>query len=652
MNPIRADRIESRTLVFLLVSVALIVAPHALHVPPVVFGFFCVLLAWRFLAVRNRALIPRPLVLLLCTLLGTALMFSQHRGLLGRDAGTSLFIIALALKLHELKSQRDLYLVAYLTFFVAATQFLFLENIFMAVYILLTTCLLLTVLIDYNSPGTRLLNGFKTAATLIAQAIPVMIVMFVFFPRVDAPRWLLFTEDHKALTGLSEILEPGTISELGLSPELAFRVSFEGDIPPPRDRYWRGPVLSRTDGTRWAPAASKRSRRIAKPEFAGIRYDYTITQEPQTKNWVFALDLPARYPHGLFLTADNRLLAQKELHKRSAFRLTSFTRYNTGAISENEKRLNQQLPREPSLQIADLVESFREASASAEATVRNALDYFKNNEFIYTLTPPLLPEDPIETFLFKTREGYCSHYATAFVYLMRAAGIPARVVTGYQGGTFNPMGEFLEVRQANAHAWAEVWLQGEGWVRVDPTAAVAPERVEKDVNIDLQIATGEASFKTIDMRGLGKLMVHMRFAWYSIDYAWQRWVLNYTSFNQTQFLSKLGINDLKSMTLWLAAGIAGATALAAILVFGGPRKRPDKVIELYRKFRSKLKSVGLEKKPGEGAGDFGRRATQRLPKAAEQIRLITALYLNIRYGRFHTKKDLELLARKVRAFHP
>ncbi|MGZ8953465.1 MAG: DUF3488 domain-containing protein, partial [Methylovulum sp.] len=238
-------------LIFLLTSVGLIVFPHVAHLPISIFSFFLLMLGWRFAGIWRPNWLPNNPVILLLMVAGLALLYSQHQGLFGRDAGTRLFVIALGLKLMEIKSERDLYLITYLAFIVAASQFLYQQSLPMAAYILVICCALLATLICINTGKPQTIPALKTAAILIAQALPIAIALFVLFPRVQAPRWMLLNDEHQARAGLSDSMEPGSISDLGLSFELAFRVKFTGAIPPPEQRYWRGPVLSHTDGKRW-----------------------------------------------------------------------------------------------------------------------------------------------------------------------------------------------------------------------------------------------------------------------------------------------------------------------------------------------------------------------------------------------------------------
>ena len=480
--------LDKNILIFLLSSIGLIVFPHVYHLPAAVFGFFCLLLSWRFIGIWKQNWLPDKLVIFLLATCGIALLYNQHQGLFGRDAGTNLFITALGLKLLEIKKQRDLYLITYLAFIVAASQFLYEQSILMAAYILSVCCVLLATLVCINSDKVQTLSALKTALIIIVQALPIAVALFLLFPRIEAPKWMLFNDRHQSKTGLSDSMEPGSISDLVQSYQLVFRVKFAGAIPPSRQRYWRGPVLSHTDGKRWTQTAVQKP--WANPVVTGTAYQYTILMEPQDKNWIFALDMPAGFSPPLIQNAYYRLTTLDSPDKRAEYQVTSYPDYNTGLINPNEYKAATQLPGEPSDKIKQLVSQLHGIDNAPDEFIKQLLNHFRVEDFHYTLSPPLLEENPIESFLFKTRYGFCSHYASAFVYLMRAGHIPARIVTGYQGGELNKVGNFLEIRQADAHAWAEVWLKNRGWVRVDPTAAIAPERIEREINIDRETTFG------------------------------------------------------------------------------------------------------------------------------------------------------------------
>lgn len=290
-------------------------------------------------------------------------------------------------------------------------------------------------------------------------------------------------------------------------------------------------------------------------------------------------------------------------------------------------------------------------NAPPETYIKNLFLHFRQNNFYYTLMPPLMEDKPIETFLFDAQAGFCGHYATAFVYLMRVAGIPARVVSGYQGGEYNETGGFIEVRQANAHAWAEVWLSGKGWVRYDPTTAVAPERIEQDVNIEQQIASNAVSFSPMQLNS--KTLSYLKMArnlWSSIDYSWHRWIINYDRKHQLSFLSGLGINSLKTMLYWLISLIAMVTILLAIYVFRKQTPNLDKAQIYYAKACKKLIKMGLSREAAEGANDFAERVGTKAPQLKESFTDITQLYVQIRYGEKSGKLELEELKSSASAF--
>lgn len=644
--------INKSTLIFLLISIGLMVFPHVYHVPASVAGFFYFVWGWRFVGAWKPELLPNRWLLFGLMLIGIALLYNLHQGIFGRDAGTRLFVVALGLKLMELNGKRDLYLCTFLAFIVAASQFLYEQSVLMGGYILLVCGLLLATLVMLNSRKVLPWPALKIAAVIISQALPIAIVLFVLFPRFEPPRWALFKDGSRAKSGLSDSMEPGSISELGLSHELAFRVQFKGAMPPASLRYWRGPVLAYTDGKYWRQIHGSSARPVEPPKFSGPAYRYTLLMEPQDKNWVYALDLPSELPSRLKETADYRLVTSENPDKRAEYELVSNPGYNTGPISRGEYDENLQLPKQRSEKITRLVERLHGFDAPPGAFIKQVLNHFRQEDFHYSLTPPLLDEkQPLESFLFKTRYGFCSHYAAAFVYMMRIAHIPARVVTGYQGGEFNQLGGFLEIRQADAHAWAEVWLANQGWIRVDPTAAIAPERIEQPINIGGLVPEGMISFGAEGdrIRQAGWL-TQVRQLWGNIDYSWQRWVINYNNKNQSAFLARWGIGDLRAMLQWLLMMVGVMTGLIALGLLWPKKRTGDAVVKAYQTFCKKLVRHGLIKGDAEGEQDFAGRAVLRLPKQAGEIMRITALFIRLRYGREAGPDNLKQLQQWARSF--
>ena len=644
--------INQRTILFLLISIGLITIPHAFHVPVPIFSFFAVLLVWRFVGVWYPVYLPNQVLVFLLLLSGVSLLVIMHQGVFGRDAGTAVFVVALGLKLLEIKTARDIYLITYLAFIVAASQFLYLQNILMAGYTLLVCVSLLGTLIAINSNEMSNIAALKVAGKILLQAVPLMIILFIFFPRVEAPRWSFLQNDNQAISGLSDTLEPGSISQLGLSGELVFRAKFTGELPPNAERYWRGPVFSYTDGKKWTQTKHTHFKQyLDKVQFIGKPYQYQILMEPQTKNWVFALDMPADFAWPLHENGNHQLLTSKPPGKRAEYNITSYAQYNTGYITKTELSDNLQLPNKVEDRIDQLVAQLGGFNASPEIFIKNVFAHFRHNDFYYTLMPPLLDDKPIETFLFDTRAGFCGHYASAFVYLMRVAGVPARIVSGYQGGSYNETGEFIEVRQANAHAWAEVWLADKGWVRYDPTTAIAPERIEQDVNIEQQIANNAVSFAPIqlDSRTLSYLKM-ARNLWGSVDYRWHRWIINYDRKRQFNFLSGLGIESLKVMLYWLLGLVATVTMFLALYVFRLQAPILDKAQIYYAKACKKLTRIALIKQDNEGANDFAERVSAVAPQLKDSFTHITQLYVQIRYGKKIEAKNLEKLKASATAF--
>ena len=647
------NELNPRALLLLLTSVGLITLPHIGHIPLVLSVLFFGLLFWRLLGVWRPLYLPNGRVIFALTLLGIGLLYSRHLGVWGRDAGTALFVVALGLKLLELNKKRDIYLVSYLAFIVAASQFLYQQNIVMAGYSLLVCCVLLATLVAINSDQPQTKVALRTAATIMIQALPMAAIIFVLFPRVHPPAWLLMSNNNQAKSGLSETLEPGSINKLALSTQLAFRVKFNGEPPPDNQLYWRGPVFSYTDGTVWHMSQNEYVVHYQdKPTFSGKAYQYNLLMEPQSRNWVYALDMPARYDASLQRNGSYQLTSQNKSGVAAEYSLVSYPHYNTGYITKTEYRENLQLPGSPSERIVELVKQLHGFEGKPELFIQQLLDYFRRQHFSYSLQPPLIENSPVETFLFETRSGFCELYATAFVYLMRVADIPARVVGGYQGGEFNAVGQFLEVRQANAHAWAEVWLEGKGWVRVDPTTAIAPDRVEQGINVERQAETGAVGLTPTDANQRNKQfgLKQAEQLWNNVDYQWQRWIVRYGGEHQSLLLSTFGIGSLIEIVFWVVASMG-----LVMLVLGGwllktRRKPEDPSLVLYRQFCQRMAKAGLVIRLGEGPNDFAVRAKTEKPEIGDLIEEITGIFVRLRYQRSPSEHDLKLLTERINIF--
>ncbi len=335
-------------------------------------------------------------------------------------------------------------------------------------------------------------------------------------------------------------MTPGSLSNLILSDAVAFRVRFVGNQPLPKQLYWRGPVMWDFDGRTWtAPRVL-----YGTPEFTahGPPIAYEVTLEPHNKRWLFALELPGKVPPRAFASADFQLYAVAAGEHARALRDDLFPRLQLRPDRGPRRAAARAAPcrRDPTRARRPSAHELRARHQDDRAVMQAVLTRFRNEKFFYTLTPPLLgKDDPVDEFLFETRSGFCEHYSSAFAVLMRAAGIPARIVTGYQGGEVNLLGNYLIVRQAEAHAWTEVWLRNEGWVRVDPTAAVSPLRVESGISA----AVPRTDPLPLFVRGDFAALRQLRLTWDLMANTWNQWVLGYTPERQRLLLSRVGIDD-------------------------------------------------------------------------------------------------------------
>lgn len=647
--PIRIDLLSR-----LLVVLAMVVLPHALHLPPWLSALVVALGAWRYAAARYRLRLPSTGLRILLTVLVLTAVHARYGTLLGRDAGAALLVAMAGLKLLELRENRDVYVAVFLGYFLVVVQFLHSQAPFIALYMLVVVVLLTAMLIDLNRrevppPGETL----RLAGGMVLYALPLMLIAFILFPRISGPLWGLPDDAYSGLSGLSGEMAPGEISRLSLSDAVAFRVAFEGAIPAPHQRYWRGPVFAQTDGNRWRGndefAATPPSFISQGPPLA-----YTVTLEAHNRPWLFALDLPAAVPPGARVTEAFELNAAQAVRERRRYRLTSYPDYQALGLSERERRRTLQLPAGGNPRARALAAEWRARATGAEDVVQAALRLFRGENFVYTLSPPRIDGDIVDGFLFETRRGFCEHYAGSFAFLMRAAGVPARVVTGYQGGEFNELGDYLIVRQRDAHAWAEVWLEGRGWVRIDPTAAVAPERIERGIVPGLQREGAAVRFASAQGEWLASLWDGGRHAWDALNNRWNQWVLAYGPERQTDLLSWLSFGGWSWQSV-AAALLALAGTLIALLVMQGLKTRAraiDRVQAIYQRYCAKLARRGLARAAAEGPADYARRVRRARPDLATEVDAISDLYIALRYTHAPPHDRLAALQHAVRAFRP
>ncbi|MFQ5935977.1 MAG: transglutaminaseTgpA domain-containing protein, partial [Acidiferrobacterales bacterium] len=569
----------------LLLTAALALAPHVLNLPLWVTVACAGVLAWRFGMNNQGWPAPGRLLRVSLTLLLVAVTVTHYGTLLGRDAGTALLANLLALKLLELSKPRDCLVAVLLCHLLLLTNFLYGQSLMVALYSTLVVWASVVTLILINQATIKHLSySVRLGAMLLLKAAPLTLAMFLLFPRVDGSLWGLPSLAQSGLTGLSEVMQPGSIHRLITSDAPAFRVEFEGEAPKPAQLYWRALVLWQTDGSRWVRGtpAGVPDLNLAFTHY-GAPVKYRITVEPSHKPWLPALDLPIIAPLRAHVRLGYVLEHRRPVRERMHYTLVSYSRYHTGALHPRERRQALQLPDNVSPRVHALARDWRRRSVDDLALARAALAYFREQPFFYTLNPPLLGADPVDEFLFSTRRGFCGHFASAFVTLMRAAGVPARVVQGYLGGEYNPAGKYWVVREADAHAWAEIWVRERGWLRVDPTAAVAPERVELGIDavrqlelsgVELGRLSAEALRKLIELGWFAHSWRAARWYWDATNIAWQRWVLEYDRRQQQYLLSSLHLPALSwrgLLIMLVLAVLSGLLTLAAVT----RRRRPS-----------------------------------------------------------------------------
>lgn len=499
---------------------------------------------------------------------------------------------------------------------------------------------------------------FKLAFKMLTQAIPFAIVLFILFPRVNGPLWGLPEDAFSGTTGLSDKMSPGRISHLSNNSAVAFRVKFNSAIPASKTLYWRGPVMWHFDGYDWSAPANERIA-LNKLIFTGLgnKTEYSITLQPHNNFWMLALDIPSLLPPNSQLSADMQVLSLLPIQKLKQYNLSSYTNYilpaNLKTSIQRYLKLPESYSNEPGSNLyrsRELIAKLKDSS-NQNNTVNNVLNYFASENFYYSRKPPLLYNNPIDEFLFDTKRGYCEHYASSFTVLMRLADIPARVVTGYQGGEINPIDGYMTIRQSDAHAWSEVYLNKKGWVRVDPTAAIPPNNIENTEDALRLNSNLKKPSRLFESSWLSNQTKKIRFAWDAINNRWNQWILGYNNKKQKAFFTALGIPEIswQGLSQLLFSILAVLTGLLAFIVFSKNRKKEDEIQNAYFKFLNKMGKKGIKKLLTEGANTFSQRASLKLPKDKKAIEEITLLYQQLRYKKNNDKK-LMRLKKSVKAF--
>ncbi len=643
-----AAAISLRNTVWITVTLALIAAPHAERLPLWLTGLAAAFCGWRLYIARMRLGLPSRWLMVGIVGAGALAILLQYRTLFGRDAGVALLVLMISLKLMETRTQRDGMVLAFIGYFLVITNFFYSQSIPTALYLLACVWLITATMmgLQYRRPPADTRSQLRTAAVMLVQCVPLMLAFFVLFPRVQGPLWGMPSDAFAGTTGMSDTMSPGTLNKLVYSEDVAFRATFTGGVPPQNRLYWRGPVLMDFDGRTWSTTPRAVRNQIEHDRRASpVRY--TVTVEPHNRRWLFALDMPGLIPPRANLTIDQQLLSQTPITSRLRYDMESYLDYSVGAAGNPAPARMLALPRGFNPQTRELGLQLREQhGGDNEAIMSAALNLLREQKFVYTLEPPLLGAHAVDDFLFRTRAGFCEHFASAFVVLMRSAGVPSRVVTGYLGGEYNTLGEYLIVRQSDAHAWAEVWLPNRGWVRVDPTNSVSPARAEGG----LAAALPEGAVLPRGLLPATPLFHQLQLTLDSLANAWNQTVLGYNFETQRALLTRAGLDDTswRNLAIILIAATGVITLLIALITLRSRTGNRDYALEAYRQFCEKAARAGIARRETEGPLDFAKRLAAARPAQASAIDAITQRYVALRYKKYNKNKYLKQLRMHVR----
>ena len=591
-------------------------------------------------------------------------IFASYGSLKGVEPGISLLVVLVSLKVLEAHTAREFQVMVLMGWVLCLCGFFLSQDFVIALSLLTAFALLLVALIQFyrgSSPGT-FWPPLGTTCKILVQAAPLVVLLFVLFPRINTGLRFDFRASHLAGSGFSDRISPGSIAALANSSEIAFRAEFPGSTAtPPGSMYWRGAVMWHCDGLEWrapyVPVSISSRGRGTRQLPRGNTIRQRITLAPHGARWMFALDRPFEIPPGAILARGDYLWSVQTIRKARRYEVVSSVGASGKELTPGERREALELPPSISPAVRDLAQSWTTQNSNPRAIVNSALQFFRAQGFRYSLSPGEYRKDDLEQFLFHRRVGFCEHYAASFATLMRLAGVPARVVVGYLGGEYNDLGHFFLVRQADTHAWCEVWLPESGWTRVDPTTAVAPGRASLDFTSFLetrgvsgQMQSPRSAFLTQLARSA--LFTNARLALETLSYEWDTRVLAFDADVQEVLLDSMGLANRGPFVLIVEILIVAISLL--VIYFGWMQLRTrsgaDQVKALYERFCRKAARLGVRRDPWEGPADFSRRAALLLPDQSERIRQISNIYIALRYAPESSGVALDRFVKEVRAF--
>jgi len=639
-RPAQEQSLSRESLAWLFAVQIFIIAPHFATVPAWIALVWGVVAFWRWKIFQGAWNYPtrlkKTLLVFVCCIglalsMGTSFRF---------ESMVSLLVISFSLKLLELKNKKDFILLIFIAFFILAAQFIEFNYFAAALYGFVCLLLLCAALMQlYKKPGRHSIWQYiYPSMVILLQAIPFMIILFVVIPRIGS-FWAVPSPIH-AKTGMSNSMSPGDFTELMESDELAFRVSFLNAVPAREKLYWRSLVFSFFDGRMWSQSREQKTENyfnqasknlLSHVQYKGDRVEYDVIAEASMKPWLYALAAPETWPQNIAFARDMRLQAFGPVVERMNYHVVSSLDYQLNELNAAELKQNLQLPKNGNPQTRERAKEWLAETGSTDKLIEKLFNYY-HQSFFYTLKPPPLGVDVVDDFLWNSRQGFCEHFSSSFVYFMRAANIPARVVVGYQGGDINSVNTSITVRQRDAHAWAEVWIEGRGWVTYDPTAAVAPERVKKGIEQSLSATDRELLAKPFGSSVT--LLLRIREQWDAINLKWTLWVMNYDSSSQASLLERFlgNVSPMRVAIFLVVSGGGLSVLLFALLMLRSRKQDLPQTTLVYFQLCKKLKAAGFIPLPNETPRAFANRVSASKPELAVPLGHLIDLYERWTYG--------------------
>ncbi|MFD2228693.1 transglutaminase TgpA family protein [Alkalimarinus sediminis] len=658
------DKLIPQSSLFTLLSAFIVVMlPHYANVSSWLVILSVLLLLWRSSIVKGWLDYPGRSVKTLLVVASVVGFYLSYRHQFSVESAVAFFVLSVSLKLIEVRFIKDCYLFVFILLYLCACQFLFSQTFLTAIYQITASFVTLAVLFSLHKGRLDIPSKIRALefAKLVFIAIPLVIIIFMFFPRI-APLWSIPLSTGKAYTGISDSMSPGQIAELTQSSERAFRVSFSGDIPPQNQLYWRGLELDTLEGETWRSSETPAQILLGRlDEVRTFNTDdkdsYSVLIEPTNNRWAYALANSSLASTNLMLSDRGYIRFKSNVIQPTRYKLTYEIEKLTGplsvvngktvrvpsVLSPVEVRRYTQLPSSGNPITRQFVSKWLEKGLTAEELTLQMMRYFREQPFYYTLRPPRTRESLFDEFLFDTRRGFCAHYAGALVYMLRLAGVPSRVIVGYQGGELNQQEGYLMVHQYDAHAWVEVWLDGVGWQRYDPTAMVALDRVEKGLR---EAVKEEGSFLSDNAFASARynniaFVRWMRLRLDALSYNWQKWVVGYDGQTQYDFLSRwLGAVSFKSLALIMAT-IGGVIVVIAFLLLGYSKKRGavDEVVLEFERFCKSLEKTGMKRVIGETPSQYTQRLAVKFPLHQKALEGLSRIFNDLQYGESRDQDD-------------